>query len=60
MIFANVTEEDIRKCELREQALTAVLRRDWDALAKAHPDRLTIKYTLDKPPKGWKGTCTTS
>ncbi len=43
LIFSNVTEKDI------------LLRKEWDALASAHPDRLKVVYALDKPPFFWKG-----
>ncbi|WVQ83455.1 hypothetical protein IAT38_005596 [Cryptococcus sp. DSM 104549] len=43
LVFANVTEKDI------------LLRKEWDALAAAHPDRLQVKYVLDKAPWGWSG-----
>ena len=33
----------------------SVLRKEWDELAKKNPDRLNIKYVLDKAPWGWKG-----
>lgn len=33
----------------------AVLRKEWDSLATQHPDRLEVKYVLDKGPWGWKG-----
>lgn len=32
-----------------------MLREEWDALAKSHPDRLKVVYALDKPPANWKG-----
>ncbi|CED83089.1 NADH-cytochrome b-5 reductase [Phaffia rhodozyma] len=43
LFYSNVTEDDI------------LLRKEWDALAKAHPDRLKVVYVLDKPPAGWTG-----
>lgn len=43
LLYSNVTEADI------------LLRKEWDALAAANPDRLKLVYTLDKPPAGWKG-----
>ncbi|KAK4684299.1 cytochrome-b5 reductase, partial [Tremellales sp. Uapishka_1] len=43
LIFSNVTEKDI------------LLRKEWDSLAKSHPERLEVKYVLDKAPWGWKG-----
>jgi NAD(P)H-flavin reductase len=36
--------------------LRSVLRKEWDALAASHPDRLTVVYSLDKPSKGWTGS----
>ncbi|KAL1412506.1 hypothetical protein Q8F55_000252 [Vanrija albida] len=43
LLFANVNEEDI------------LLRKEWDALAAANPDRLKVVYFLDNAPKGWNG-----
>ena len=43
LIFANVTEKDI------------LLKEQFDALAKQHPDTLNVVYTLDKPEQGWAG-----
>ncbi|RUS28630.1 hypothetical protein BC938DRAFT_481650 [Jimgerdemannia flammicorona] len=43
LIFANVTEDDI------------LLRSELDKLAEQHPKQFSVYYTLDKPPKGWKG-----
>ncbi|WRT65297.1 uncharacterized protein IL334_002240 [Kwoniella shivajii] len=43
LVFSNVTEKDI------------LLRKEWDELAKQNPDRLDVKYVLDKGPWGWKG-----
>jgi len=43
LIFANVEERDI------------LLRDDFDALKKKHPDTFNVIYTLDKPSDGWKG-----
>ncbi|KAI0728438.1 cytochrome-b5 reductase [Fomitopsis betulina] len=43
LIFANVEERDI------------LLKEEFDALKKAHPDKLELVYTLDKPSDGWKG-----
>ncbi|WVO14749.1 hypothetical protein L204_102387 [Cryptococcus depauperatus] len=43
LIFSNVTESDI------------LLRKEWDQLAKQYPNRLQVKYVLDKGPWGWKG-----
>jgi hypothetical protein len=31
------------------------LRKEWDDLAAKNPDRLSVKYVLDKEPRGWKG-----
>lgn len=41
--------------DLLSRPSNAVLRKEWDALAASHPDRLTVVYSLDKPPKGWTG-----
>ncbi|THH27932.1 hypothetical protein EUX98_g6261 [Antrodiella citrinella] len=43
LIFANVTPADI------------LLKAEFDALAKAHPDTLRVVYTLDKPEGTWDG-----
>ncbi|KAL0951893.1 hypothetical protein HGRIS_008550 [Hohenbuehelia grisea] len=43
LIFANVTEADI------------LLREEFDAMRKQHPDKLDVVYVLDKPPAGWQG-----
>ncbi|WVQ94659.1 hypothetical protein IAU59_001739 [Kwoniella sp. CBS 9459] len=43
LVFSNVTEKDI------------LLRKEWDELAKKNPERLEVKYVLDKGPWGWKG-----
>lgn len=43
LIFANVNEDDI------------LLRKDFEDMAAAHPDRFRIHYTLDNPPKNWSG-----
>jgi NAD(P)H-flavin reductase len=43
LMFANVTEKDI------------LLRKEWDTLAKEHPDRFKVVYTVDKAPYFWKG-----
>jgi sporulation-control protein spo0M len=32
-----------------------VLRKEWDELAAKNPERLNVKYVLDKQPRGWKG-----
>ncbi|KAJ1460937.1 hypothetical protein M885DRAFT_433240 [Pelagophyceae sp. CCMP2097] len=42
LIFANQTEADI------------LVRDELEALAKKHPARFTLHYTLDRPPAGWK------
>lgn len=41
LIYANVNEDDI------------LLRKELDGLAKAHPSRFRVFYTLDNPPKNW-------
>ena len=42
LVYANQTEDDI-------------LCRDMlDALAAKHPKRLSVWYTVDRAPKGWK------
>ncbi|RSH87002.1 NADH-cytochrome b5 reductase [Saitozyma podzolica] len=46
LVFSNVTDKDI------------LLRKEWDQLAKAHPDRLEVKYVLDKAPWGETGFVT--
>jgi len=43
LIFSNVTDKDI------------LLRKEWDELVKANPDRLKVVYALDKAPYFWKG-----
>ena len=44
LIFANVSEQDI------------LCQHELDQLAKQYPDRLQVKYTLDKPTtKEWNG-----
>ncbi|GHJ85193.1 hypothetical protein NliqN6_1595 [Naganishia liquefaciens] len=43
LMFANVTEKDI------------LLKERWDKLAKQHPDRFQVVYSLDKPPYFWRG-----
>jgi NAD(P)H-flavin reductase len=45
LIFSNVTDKDI------------LLRKEWDELVKANPDRLKVVYALDKAPYFWKGEC---
>lgn len=42
LIFANQTEKDV------------LLREELEVVLKKHPDRLSLWYTLDKPPQGWK------
>lgn len=37
------------------QLLTPVLKKEWDALAAKHPDRLKVVYFLDKAPAGFSG-----
>lgn len=32
-----------------------VLRERWDKLAKEHPERFQVVYSLDKPPYFWRG-----
>ncbi|XP_060892800.1 NADH-cytochrome b5 reductase 2 [Labrus mixtus] len=41
LIFANQTEKDI------------LLREELEEVQKNHPDRVTIWFTLDKPPQDW-------
>jgi cytochrome-b5 reductase len=43
LLFGNITQDDI------------LLKPELDELAKKHADRFEVKYTLDKPSKGWKG-----
>ncbi|KAI5451977.1 hypothetical protein NCC49_001276 [Naganishia albida] len=43
LMFANVTDKDI------------LLRERWDKLAKEHPERFQVVYSLDKPPYFWRG-----
>eukprot|EP00158_Paraphelidium_tribonemae_P001800 Partr_v1_DN24824_c0_g1_i3_m29672 putative May mediate the reduction of outer membrane cytochrome b5 (By similarity) len=45
LLYANVSEGDI------------LLKQEFDQLAKDHPERFHVHYTLDKPqsPKEWKG-----
>ncbi|KAJ3083321.1 NADH-cytochrome b5 reductase [Rhizoclosmatium hyalinum] len=43
LLFANVTEQDI------------ILKSYLDDLASKHKDRLSVFYTLDKPPANWTG-----
>jgi cytochrome-b5 reductase len=35
--------------------MMTVLRKEWEGLAKEHPDRLDIRFVVDKAEKGWKG-----
>jgi NAD(P)H-flavin reductase len=42
-LFANIEEQDV------------LLRKEWEALAAAHPDRLKVVFFLDKAPAGWTG-----
>lgn len=35
----------------------AVLRKEWDDLAKQNPERLNVKYVLDKKSRAWNGQC---
>jgi NAD(P)H-flavin reductase len=35
--------------------LIPVLRKEWEGLAREHPDRLDVRFVLDKPEKGWTG-----
>lgn len=41
LLYANQTEEDI------------LLRDELDGIAKKHPDRLKVWYTVDTSSKGW-------
>ncbi|KAI0688573.1 cytochrome-b5 reductase [Cerioporus squamosus] len=43
LLFANVTEKDI------------LMKEEFDALVKKHPNTLNVVYTVDKPEQGWKG-----
>lgn len=43
LLFANQTEEDI------------LLREELDGLARKHPHRFRVAYTLDRPGKDWAG-----
>jgi len=43
LIFANVTTADI------------LLKEEFTALKKAHPDRFDVVYVIDKPEDGWTG-----
>ncbi|XP_043337776.1 NADH-cytochrome b5 reductase 2 isoform X3 [Cervus canadensis] len=42
LIFANQTEEDI------------LMRRELEEVARTHPTRFGLWYTLDRPPADWK------
>lgn len=42
-LFANVTEKDI------------LMRKEWEQLAAANPDRLKVVYFLDNAPENWTG-----
>lgn len=46
LLYANQTEEDI------------LCRKELEAMAKEHPDKFKIHYTLDRPPTdgSWKGS----
>ena len=41
LLYANQTEADI------------LVREQLDELAARHPSRLSVWYTLDRPPEGW-------
>jgi len=43
LIFANITDKDI------------LLREEFDALKKSHPDTFNVVYTLDQADDSWKG-----
>jgi cytochrome-b5 reductase len=43
LLFSNVTEQDI------------LLREEFDALKKKHPNNFEVVYLLDKPSEGWTG-----
>jgi NAD(P)H-flavin reductase len=43
LIFANVSPADI------------LLREEFDKLQKAHPDRFSAVFVVDKPSDGWTG-----
>lgn len=43
LLFSNVTEADI------------LLREEFDALKKKHPETFDVLYVLDKPSENWKG-----
>ena len=42
-IYANVTEDDI------------LLREELEHLARDYPEKFTLQYFLNEPPKGWQG-----
>lgn len=44
LVFSNVAEEDI------------LLKKDFEELENTYPQRFRAFYTLDKPPKEWRGT----
>merc|ERR1712194_656968 len=44
MIYANQTEDDI------------LVRTELESLAKDHPERLSLHYTVDRAPENWKGS----
>jgi NAD(P)H-flavin reductase len=44
LLFANVGEEDI------------LLREEFDALKKKHPNTFDVVYILDHPPEKWTGS----
>ncbi|GAA6014348.1 hypothetical protein JCM11491_005051 [Sporobolomyces phaffii] len=43
LIFSNQTEDDI------------LLRKEFEEIQSRKPDQFNVVFTLDKPPKGWKG-----
>lgn len=43
LIFGNITEDDI------------LMKDELDDFAKRFPDRFSVYYVLNTPPKGWKG-----
>lgn len=43
LVYGSHSEKDI------------LLRKEIDALAKAHPDRFKVYYMLDDAPQGWAG-----
>lgn len=44
LVFANIAEKDI------------LLREEFEAMRKQHPDTFNIVYTLDQAGSDWKGT----